>query len=73
MALKIGCCGFAEGRTSYYRHFPAAESPYRCPGKRRIAPVKAEGVQNLVLVKNEPEGGVREVICQVMYISLRGR
>ena len=42
-------------------------------GGRLIAPVKAEGVQNLVLVKKTSEGMIWEVICQVLYISLRGR
>jgi protein-L-isoaspartate(D-aspartate) O-methyltransferase len=42
-------------------------------GGRLIAPVKEGDVQNLVLVKKEPMGAEREVICQVLYISLRGR
>jgi len=25
MNLKIGCCGFAEGQASYFRHFPVVE------------------------------------------------
>ena len=28
---------------------------------------------DLVLVEKTPEGTVREVICQVLYLSLRGR
>jgi protein-L-isoaspartate(D-aspartate) O-methyltransferase len=42
-------------------------------GGRLIAPVKAGVVQNLILVKKEPEGTTEEVICQVLYVSLRGR
>jgi protein-L-isoaspartate(D-aspartate) O-methyltransferase len=42
-------------------------------GGRLIAPVKEGDIQNLVLVKKEPMGAEREVICQVLYISLRGR
>ena len=42
-------------------------------GGRLIAPVKEDGVQNLVLVEKTPEGTTREVICQVLYLSLRGR
>lgn len=42
-------------------------------GGRLIAPVKEGGVQNLVLVKKEPGGAAREVICQVLYVSLRGK
>jgi protein-L-isoaspartate(D-aspartate) O-methyltransferase len=42
-------------------------------GGRLIAPVKQDGVQNLVLVEKTPEGTTREVICQVLYLSLRGR
>jgi len=42
-------------------------------GGRLIAPVKEEGVQNLVLLEKGAEGVSREVICQVLYISLRGQ
>ncbi|MCK4623140.1 MAG: protein-L-isoaspartate O-methyltransferase [Desulfuromonadales bacterium] len=42
-------------------------------GGRLIAPVKEEGIQNLVLLEKGTEGVSREVICQVLYISLRGR
>lgn len=42
-------------------------------GGRLIAPVKEGDIQKLVLVKKEPMGTEREVICQVLYISLRGR
>jgi protein-L-isoaspartate(D-aspartate) O-methyltransferase len=43
------------------------------PGGKLIAPVREGEVQHLVLVEREPEGTAREVICQVLYISLRGR
>lgn len=42
-------------------------------GGRLIAPVREGGAQNLVLVKKEAGGATKEVICQVLYISLRGR
>jgi len=38
-----------------------------------ISPPREDGVQNLVLVKNEPGGATQEVICEVLYVSLRGR
>ena len=40
---------------------------------RLIAPIKERGVQNLVLLAKGTEGFEREVICQVLYISLRGK
>lgn len=42
-------------------------------GGRLIAPVIEEGVQNLVLLEKGEKGVKREVICEVLYISLRGR
>jgi protein-L-isoaspartate(D-aspartate) O-methyltransferase len=42
-------------------------------GGRLIAPVKEGGVQNLVLVEKGPEGVAREVICEVLYVSLQGK
>lgn len=42
-------------------------------GGRLIAPVREENVQYLVLVEKKPEGTARQVICTVLYVSLRGR
>ena len=42
-------------------------------GGRLIAPIKEGGVQHLVLLEKGTEGFAREVICQVLYISLRGK
>ncbi|WP_366949731.1 hypothetical protein [Geobacter sp.] len=42
-------------------------------GGRLIAPVREEGVQNLVLFEKSGEGIRREVICQVLYVPLRGK
>lgn len=42
-------------------------------GGRLIAPVIEEGVQNLVLLEKGEKGVRKEVICEVLYISLRGR
>lgn len=42
-------------------------------GGRLIAPVQEHGIQNLVLFEKGEQGVTREVICQVLYISLRGR
>jgi protein-L-isoaspartate(D-aspartate) O-methyltransferase len=42
-------------------------------GGRLVAPVLANGSQNLVLLEKHEEFLTREVICQVLYVSLRGR
>jgi protein-L-isoaspartate(D-aspartate) O-methyltransferase len=41
-------------------------------GGRLIAPVLEGGVQNLVLLEKGAERVKREVICEVLYVSLRG-
>jgi protein-L-isoaspartate(D-aspartate) O-methyltransferase len=42
-------------------------------GGRLIAPVIEDGIQDLVLLEKS-EGGIRrKVVCEVLYISLRGR
>lgn len=42
-------------------------------GGRLIAPVIANDTQNLVLLEKHEEFTTREVICQVLYLSLRGQ
>lgn len=42
-------------------------------GGRLIVPVIEEGVQNLVLSEKHETGISREVICEVLYVSLRGQ
>src|SRR3989304_5249611 len=42
-------------------------------GGRLIAPVIEHGVQNLVLLEKSEKGIIRKVICEVLYIPLRGR
>lgn len=42
-------------------------------GGRLIAPVKEGGIQKLVLLEKTEKGLRREVICEVLYLSLRGR
>lgn len=42
------------------------------PGGRLIAPVIEQGVQNLVLLEKSEEGIKRRVICEVLYVHLRG-
>ena len=42
-------------------------------GGKLIAPVQEGGVQNLVLLEKRKEDVVRETICQVLYIPLRGK
>lgn len=42
-------------------------------GGRLIGPVEEGGVQNLVLIEKLRDGLSRAVICQVLYVPLRGR
>jgi len=42
-------------------------------GGKLIAPVIERGIQNLVLVKKTEEGFTREIICEVLYVPLRGK
>lgn len=42
-------------------------------GGRLIAPVLEEGVQNLVLLEKSVDGIHTEVVCEVLYVPLRGR
>jgi protein-L-isoaspartate(D-aspartate) O-methyltransferase len=42
-------------------------------GGRLIAPVMEKGIQNLILLKKTEEGIRREILCEVLYISLRGK
>ncbi len=42
-------------------------------GGKLIAPIEEEGVQNLTLLIKGEQGMSREVICEVLYIPLRGR
>lgn len=41
-------------------------------GGRIIAPVLEEGIQNLVLLEKGADGVDRRVICEVLYVSLKG-
>jgi len=41
-------------------------------GGRLISPVLEQGVQNLVLLEKSEEGIKRRVICEVLYVLLRG-
>lgn len=41
-------------------------------GGKLIAPVKKHGVQYLTLLEKNDDGVRREVICEVLYVSLRG-
>lgn len=42
-------------------------------GGRLIAPVEERGVQNLVLIEKREHALRREVICEVLYVPLRGQ
>lgn len=42
-------------------------------GGRLIAPVKEHGVQNLALLEKGERGIARRTICQVLYVSLKGK
>jgi protein-L-isoaspartate(D-aspartate) O-methyltransferase len=42
-------------------------------GGRLIGPVEEQGIQNLVLLERHQHGLTCEVICQVLYVPLRGQ
>lgn len=42
-------------------------------GGRLIAPLSEAGRQNLVLLEKQAPGVTRQVICEVLYVPLRGR
>ncbi len=42
-------------------------------GGRLIAPVSEQEVQNLLVLEKQEEGVRREVVCEVLYVSLRGQ
>ena len=42
-------------------------------GGRLIAPVIEHGVQNLVLLEKQEKGVTSKVVCEVLYVSLRGQ
>lgn len=42
-------------------------------GGRLIAPLIENGVQNLTLLEKSGKGVKREVVCEVLYVNLRGR
>ena len=41
-------------------------------GGRLISPVIEQGIQNLVLLENSTIGIIKKVICEVLYVDLRG-
>lgn len=42
-------------------------------GGRLIAPVIEQGIQNLVLIEKGEKDITRETVCEVLYVSLRGK
>jgi len=42
-------------------------------GGKLIAPIEKQGVQNLTLLTKGERGMSRQLICEVLYIPLRGR
>ncbi len=42
-------------------------------GGKLIAPITEYGVQNLVLFEKEENEVIRKVICEVLYVFLRGK
>ena len=42
-------------------------------GGRLIAPVIEQGTQDLILLEKSRENIKRNVICEVLYVSLKGR
>lgn len=42
-------------------------------GGRLIAPVQQDNIQNLVLLEKHEEGTTQTVVCEVLYVPLRGQ
>jgi protein-L-isoaspartate(D-aspartate) O-methyltransferase len=42
-------------------------------GGRLIAPVLKENIQNLVLIEKHKEGTTQTVVCEVLYVPMRGQ
>jgi protein-L-isoaspartate(D-aspartate) O-methyltransferase len=53
--------------------FPAPLLQQLKVGGKLIAPIEEQGVQNLTLLSKGEGGMSRRVICEVLYIPLRGR
>jgi protein-L-isoaspartate(D-aspartate) O-methyltransferase len=58
--------------TAACREIPGSLLEQLCIGGRLIAPVHRGDAQDLVLLEKGPSGVQKNVICQVLYISLRG-
>jgi protein-L-isoaspartate(D-aspartate) O-methyltransferase len=79
LAVGDGGLGYPE-KAPFDRICITAASPRIPPplieqlqeGGKLIAPVEEEGVQNLVLLEKNSEGLRTEIICQVLYVPLRG-
>jgi protein-L-isoaspartate(D-aspartate) O-methyltransferase len=79
LAVGDGGLGYPE-KAPFDRICITAASPRIPPplieqlqeGGKLIAPVEDEGVQNLVLLEKSSEGLRTEIICQVLYVPLRG-
>jgi protein-L-isoaspartate(D-aspartate) O-methyltransferase len=59
--------------TAASREIPAPLLEQLKVGGRLIAPIEQQGVQNLTLLSKAEHGMSRQVICEVLYVPLRGR
>lgn len=80
LVLGDGGLGFPEGApfdriclTAACAEVPPPLLDQLRTGGRLIAPVLEEGGQHLVLVEKGAQGLARTVICEVLYVPLRGR
>ncbi len=78
--LGDGGFGYQEGApydriciTAVYDEVPATLLEQLRVGGKLIAPIEEQGVQNLTLLRKGEHGMSRQVICQVLYIPLRGQ
>jgi len=80
MVLGDGSLGYPECApydriciTAACREVPVPLLEQLKPGGKLIAPIEEQGVQNLTLLCKGERGMSRRVICEVLYIPLRGR
>lgn len=80
VVLGDGGLGYAEHApydriciTASCEEIPASLLGQLKMGGKLIAPIEKQGVQNLTLLTKGEHGMSRQVICEVLYIPLRGR
>lgn len=80
VVLGEGGLGYPEGApydriciTAACEIIPAPLLDQLRVGGKLIAPIEEQGIQNLTLLTKSEQGLSRQVLCEVLYIPLRGR